>query len=47
MINNKTSIPIGTMSIRATEDLPANRFVNVKGGLCQSGEPVLGVTTKG
>jgi hypothetical protein len=46
MTNDKTSIPMGTMTIKALEDLPANRFINFNGGLCDFGEKVLGVTTK-
>lgn len=46
MANNKTSIQIGTMSIKAAEDLPANRFVNSKGELCKENDYILGATTK-
>lgn len=46
MFNDKTAIPVGMMSIKAIEDLPANRFVNYQGGLCNNDELILGVTTK-
>ena len=45
-MNNKTSIQLGKLTITAGEDLPANRFINFNGKLCQAGQKVLGVTTR-
>ena len=45
-MNNKTSMQLGKLTIKAGEDLPANRFVNFNGTLCQSGQKVLGITTR-
>jgi hypothetical protein len=45
-LNNKTSIPLGRMTIKAGQNLPANRFVNAEGNLCASADNVVGVTTK-
>jgi len=45
-MNNKTSIQLGKLTITAGEDLPANRFINFRGFLCQSGDKVLGITTR-
>jgi len=46
MFNDKTTIPVGILSIKAIENLPANRAINFNGGLCGLGEKILGVTTK-
>jgi hypothetical protein len=46
MINNKSSIPKGFVTIKVTEDIPANRFVNFFGGLAKQGDKILGVSTK-
>jgi hypothetical protein len=45
-MSNKTSIQLGRLTITAGEDLPANRFINFSGNLCQLGQKVLGVTTR-
>ena len=45
-MNNKTSIQLGRLTIKAGEDLPANRFINFYGKLCQTGQKILGVTTR-
>jgi len=44
--NDKTNITLGTMTIKAAADLPANRFVNALGNLCSAGGHAIGVTTK-
>lgn len=46
MNNDKTSIPLGKMTIVATEALPAHRFVNYNGGLCGPADAILGVTDR-
>jgi len=45
-MNNKTSIQLGKLTIVAGEDLPANRFINFNGKLCNSTDKVLGITTR-
>lgn len=43
-INKKTYQPVQAVTIKATEDLPAFRFVSISGGLCGDAERALGVT---
>lgn len=43
-VNNKTYQPIQLITIKADEDLPAFRFVNYNGGLCQEETLAIGVT---
>ncbi|MFP4543572.1 MAG: hypothetical protein ACLFQU_04990 [Candidatus Kapaibacterium sp.] len=43
-INDKTHQPVQALSIKALEDLPANRFVSHLGGLCEADTKALGVT---
>jgi len=43
-INKKTYQPVQAVTVKATEDLPAFRFVSVSGGLCGDAERALGVT---
>ena len=46
MINNKTSIPLGYLTIKVSQDIPASRFVNYSGGLASPGDKILGVSTR-
>lgn len=43
-INNLTYNPLLTITIKAGEDLPANRFVDFSGNLCSADEAALGAT---
>ncbi len=43
-LNNKNYAPIQTITIKATEDIPAFRFVNFAGALCGDGLKSLGAT---
>jgi|DewCreStandDraft_4_1066084.scaffolds.fasta_scaffold02152_13 hypothetical protein len=43
-ISNKTYQPVQLVTIKANEDLPAFRFVNYSGNLCQTETLALGVT---
>jgi len=43
-VNNKTYQPVQSVSVKATEDLPAFRFVSHLGSLCASESRALGIT---
>lgn len=43
-LNNKNYAPVQTITIKATEDIPAFRFVDFVGALCGDGLKSLGVT---
>ena len=43
-INNLTYDPLLTVTIKAGEDLPTNRFVDYTGNLCSAAEAALGAT---
>jgi hypothetical protein len=43
-LNNKNYAPIQTITIKATEDIPAFRFVDFAGALCSDGLKSLGAT---
>ncbi|MFA7327516.1 MAG: capsid cement protein [Candidatus Kapaibacterium sp.] len=43
-INNLTYNPLLTVTIKAGEALPANRFVDYSGNLCSAAEAALGVS---
>lgn len=43
-INNLTYNPLLTITIKAGEALPANRFVDYSGNLCSADEAALGAT---
>ena len=44
MTNNKTYQPVQSLTVKATEDLPAFRFVTHLGSLCSEDSRALGVT---
>ena len=37
----KTSHPVANISIKATADLPAHRFINYNGDLCSNGDKAI------
>lgn len=43
-VNKKTYQPVQAVTVKATEDLPAFRFISVSGALCNDTERALGVT---
>lgn len=42
--SNKSYQPLQMLSIKSTEDLPANRFVGYDGGLCEGDARAFGAT---
>jgi hypothetical protein len=43
-LTNKTYAPVLSITVRASQNLPAFRFAGFNGGLCSQGEKALGVT---
>ncbi len=43
-LSNKTYAPVLSITIKASQNLPAYRFVSYNGGLCGEGDKALGVT---
>jgi len=43
-INNLTYNPLMTLTVKASEGLPANRFIDYSGGVCSANAAALGAT---